>query len=121
MRGELCRESSDSEQAVSADDLLSTTIAAVIVAKPERLVSCLEYLKLFHSTGDWSGKTGFQVATLEAAAAYIEQLNRAFSTFSASGKPGLCTLLFTCQERLSYLYTALRSIRPVPPSLVRLI
>ncbi|CAK0785390.1 hypothetical protein CVIRNUC_008599 [Coccomyxa viridis] len=79
------RQSSDSEQAVSADDLLSTTIAAVIVAKPERLVSCLEYLKLFHSTGDWSGKTGFQVATLEAAAAYIEQLNRAFSTFSASG------------------------------------
>ena len=98
MRGWLCRESSDSEQAVSADDLLSTTIAAVIVAQPERLGSCLEYLKLFHSTGDWSGKTGFQVATLEAAAAYIEQLDPAFSTFTASGGSGFCPSFSTYQE-----------------------
>lgn len=71
---------------MSADDLLSTTIAAVIVAQPQHLVSSLEYLKLFHGTGDWSGKTGFQVATLEAAAAYIEQHDPGFAPSPASGE-----------------------------------
>ena len=80
-----CRQTGHSEEAVSADDLLSTTIAAIIVAQPQRLVSSLEYLKLFHGTGDWSGKTGFQVATLEAAAAYLEQINPSSRSPSAAG------------------------------------
>ena len=83
--GVCCRQSFHSEEAVSADDLLSTTIAAIVVAQPQHLVSCLEYLKLFHGTGDWSGKTGFQVATLEAAAAYLEQINPSCSPLSAAG------------------------------------
>lgn len=73
------------QQAVSADDLLSSTIAAIVVAQPRHLVSCLEYIKLFHGAGDWSGKAGFQVATLEAAAAYIEQGDPAFSSSPAPG------------------------------------
>ena len=85
-----CRQSAHSEEAVSADDLLSTTIAAIVVAQPQRLISCLEYLKLFHGTGDWSGKTGFQVATLEAAAAYLEQINPACSPLSTAGDHHLC-------------------------------
>lgn len=85
--GICCRHSSHSEEAVSADDLLSTTIAAIVVAQPLRLVSCLEYLKLFHGTGDWSGKTGFQVATLEAAAAYLAQINPSCRPDSAAGDP----------------------------------
>ncbi len=80
-----CRQSAHSEEAVSADDLLSTTIAAIVVAQPQHLISCLEYLKLFHGTGDWSGKTGFQVATLEAAAAYLEQINPACSPLTPAG------------------------------------
>ncbi len=79
-------------QAVSADDLLSCTIAAIVVARPRRLVSCLEYIKLFHGAGDWSGKTGFQVATLEAAAAYIEQGDPAFHSSPAPGILNVNTL-----------------------------
>jgi len=90
--GMCCRQSVSDEQAVSADDLLSTTISAIVVAQPQHLTSCLEYLKLFHGTGDWSGMTGFQVATLEAAAAYIEQLHPSFSAHSVPGDLQSCKL-----------------------------
>lgn len=107
-----CRQSARSEDAVSADDLLSTTIAAIVVAQPQHLISCLEYLKLFHGTGDWSGKTGFQVATLEAAAAYLEQINPACSPLSTAGNNHLC---IRCPRDLTGFYNA----RHIPHGLLQ--
>ena len=115
--GICCRQSIHSEEAVSADDLLSTTIAAIVVAQPQHLISCLEYLKLFHGTGDWSGKTGFQVATLEAAAAYLEQINPSCSPLSAAGSQiikslvSLHTATKLCQSRGHHIEVVLKAAR----------
>ncbi len=46
---------------MTADDVLGLMIATVILAQPHCMVSLLEYVKAFHTSGDWAGQTGFQV------------------------------------------------------------
>lgn len=68
-----CREGAGGDGPVSSDDLLPLLIATLIQARLPHLYSCLQYLANFHSSGDWNGAAGFQLATLEAAITFLQQ------------------------------------------------
>lgn len=63
----LSRQQEGSGHDLTADDVLGLMIATVILAQPRRLISILEYVKAFHTSGDWAGQTGFQVRPGKAA------------------------------------------------------
>lgn len=46
---------------ITADDVLGLMIATVVLAQPRCIISMLEYVKEFYTSGDWAGQTGFQV------------------------------------------------------------
>lgn len=58
---------------LSSDDLLPLLIATLIKTQLPHLFSCLQYVAAFHCSGDWNGMDGFQVATFEAAVAFLMQ------------------------------------------------
>ncbi|KAL0050827.1 hypothetical protein WJX82_007905 [Trebouxia sp. C0006] len=68
------RRSDKSVGPLSSDSLLPLFIVAIVVAQPLHLHACLAYVRTFHKHADWAGQTGFQVATLEAAITFLQQL-----------------------------------------------
>ncbi|DBA86794.1 TPA: hypothetical protein ACH3X2_005378 [Trebouxia sp. C0005] len=89
------RRSDKSVGPLSSDSLLPLFIVAIIVAQPLHLHACLAYVRTFHKHADWAGQTGFQVATLEAAITFLQQLlpGRSMTTGTACNPPDLLRAL----------------------------
>ncbi|CAL8465969.1 g5505 [Coccomyxa elongata] len=92
---------------MTADDVLGLMIATVILAQPHCMVSMLEYVKAFHTSGDWAGQTGFQVATLEAAIAFLPQ------QATAQGIPTAAGSRMARNSSMSLLWALLDSDEPL--------